>query len=564
MPRYLTPTTAEWTPAHVRHLLRRAGFGSTPQGAAAYGAMTREAAVEAIIENALSQRPPDVPDDMSPLIEPQELREKYKNLPEEERQQRINEMRRENRLAVKRMETWWMERMLTSPGFLREKMTLFWHGHFATSAEKVQAAMHSFDMYKRLWTNSLGNFHDLTLSVAKAPAMLRYLDNDQNRLGSPNENFARELFELFTLGIGHYTEQDIKEAARALTGWTGRGGQFQFVQRRHDAGRKTVFGESGNFKGEDIIKLVMRHPQMPRWITAKIWRYLVWDEPSPELVEELAEAFVADGLILWKFLRRIFLSEAFNSEKAIRSLIKSPAQFLVGLEMDLLCRPTRPALHNLFMRALGQELFFPPNVKGWEGGRTWINSNTLLARVNIANYFVHGTLPDLGRGPGGLSLNELRRLAREEGVELPPVKQQRPARGKDAPVRRRQGDTLSDDPRDASALGGSPPMMQGQSTMAGMDDDGDDSLPPPTLQLPPPLDLDKLLSTLAFNDAPSLAEALSWRFLDGPLPADHREAILAEAKAAKIRPGQPLTDESTRHGRALVHMLLGLAEYQLA
>jgi uncharacterized protein (DUF1800 family) len=523
MMKYLAQETSPWTQAQARHLLRRAGFGSTPAGAQQLAAMTREQAIDTIIEDSMRvrlEKPSDIdmphPQQMARIISESGA------MTEEEKRVKRREIAGINRRAVRDLQLFWLERMATSPGFLREKLTLFWHGHFATSAQKVKSSFLNWDMYQRLWTYGIADFHTLTSHVAKSPAMLNYLDANKNVVGKPNENFARELFELFALGIGNYTEKDIKEAARAFTGWASRGDEFIFRQRKHDKGRKKVFGKSGNFQGDDIIALVMEHPAMPRWITAKLWSYFAYENPEDELVDELAAAFVEDRLNVRKLLRRIFLSKAFYSQRAMHSQIKSPIQYLVQLRGDLLTHFNQEWIIVQSMRHLGQSLFYPPNVKGWDGGKAWINSNTLLLRVNVANYMVNGILPDFAN-----RRNQRQREQRQQQNEMANM----------------MNNMAADDPR----------MM----------DEVEAAPAPSSRNVRPPLQLDKLLATMEFENQETLVNACVDRFLAMPVEPERMQAFRDEISTVKFTPNGKFSRADDKKIRSMIRMILAMAEYQL-
>lgn len=284
----------------------------------------------------------------------------------------------------KKLSAWWLYVMLRTPDVLREKMTLFWHGHFATSAAKVQDAwlMHrQNELFRR---HALDAWETLVQGVSRDPAMLIYLDSAVNRRSHPNENYARELMELFCLGEGQYSEQDIREAARCFTGWEVRRGKFYLNRRQLDLGEKTVLGERGPFSGEEVVRVILRQPAAPRFLARKLVRFFVLDEPElPDaLLEPLAVEFRESGLDVGRLVRRILGSRLFFSEHALGRKVRSPVELGVGLLRAL------EGSGNVFrlaeeLAALGQELFYPPNVKGWDGGRTWINSSTLLGRASL-------------------------------------------------------------------------------------------------------------------------------------------------------------------------------------
>jgi uncharacterized protein (DUF1800 family) len=302
---------------------------------------------------------------------------------------------RQQREQVQDLRYWWLQRMAFGPRPLQEKLTLFWHGHFATSVQKVKSAYYMWRQNEIFRRYGSGNWVGLMTAVSKDPAMLIWLDQAQSRKEHPNENFAREVMELFALGEGNYTEKDIAEAARALTGWSldRLNQEFIYRPRMHDEGVKTLLGRSGNFGGDEVLKIICAQPQSGRFIARKLWVFFGNENPSAELVEALAGNFRANGSDFKPFLRTLFLSEEFYSADVIRQQVKSPVQWLVGsirvLERNI---PPPPVCMNA-LRLLGQDLLAPPNVKGWDGGLSWITTNNLLNRYNFANYLVLGESP---------------------------------------------------------------------------------------------------------------------------------------------------------------------------
>ncbi|MGN6643934.1 MAG: DUF1800 domain-containing protein, partial [Verrucomicrobiota bacterium] len=301
----------------------------------------------------------------------------------------------------------WINRMVKGPRPFKEKMTLFLHGHFATSAEKVRDAYYMWrqnELFRRLAT---GSWLQMLLEVGKDPAMLIWLDQAQSRKEKPNENFAREVMELFTLGEGHYTEKDIGEGARALTGWSLDREQQKFVERPrfHDQGIKTILGRTGDFDGDDFLKIIVEQPQAAVFITAKLWSFFAGEMPSPELNAALAAEFRRSGNTFKPVLRTMFLSEEFYSPSIIRHQVKSPVQWMVGTARMLECELPPPLATTNLLRSQGQDLFAPPNVKGWDGGLAWITTNTLLTRYNEAAALTEGDVSVLagmakGKKPG--------------------------------------------------------------------------------------------------------------------------------------------------------------------
>ncbi len=363
--------------------------------------MPMDEAVESFLDFTKSTDdvpPPNMPDN------PDSIRE-VRNLTTEQKQALF----RANREAIEEIRGWWVTRMLRSPRPLQEKLTLFWHGHFATSANDVKNARHMLQQNQFLRQHCAGNFRDLVLGISRDPAMLKYLDNNTNRKGRPNENYARELLELFTIGIGHYSEEDVKEAARAFTGWTFVGDQFRFVSFQHDYGSKKFLGRSGNFDGTDIVDIILEQPRTAEFIAAKLFTFFVHENPAPTLVTQLGNALRGEKYEVLPFLRMLFRSEVFYSPAAWRTQIKSPAQLVVGTAR-LLGVETNPRALVVAMRTLGQDLLFPPNVKGWDGGEAWINTNTLLMRYNLARYFLTGELPG---NPRQLPMGPQRRALRQ-------------------------------------------------------------------------------------------------------------------------------------------------------
>ena len=282
---------------------------------------------------------------------------------------------------LKNLNLTWLSEMINSEAQMREKMSLFWHGHFACRVINIYFQQQLINIIRE---NSLGNFGDLLREVSKSPAMLSFLNNQQNKKQHPNENFAREVMELFTMGRGNYTEEDVKEGARAFTGW-GFNLQGEFIDRPfvHDNGRKTFLGKTGNFNGDDIIDMLLQQKQTARFITAKLYRYFVNETPDPEKIDLLSDKFYQSNYNIKKLLTEIFTSDWFYSDKNIGTHIKSPVELLVGIRRLIPMELDKPEVQLLFQRALGQILFYPPNVAGWPGGKNWIDSSALMLRMRI-------------------------------------------------------------------------------------------------------------------------------------------------------------------------------------
>ncbi len=379
--------------ADARHLAGRTGFAAEPAIVAELRPLTYPQAVDRLL--AETRTTPLTPAPTWVGQWPLEGR-RFKDLSPEQRKALVKELRR----RARDLKAWWYREMLATDAPLTEHMTLFWHNHFTSSLRKVRLPTLLYRQNLLLRRYALGNFGTLLHAVARDPAMVLYLDNQTNRKGRPNENFARELLELFTLGEGHYREQDIKNAARAFTGWEAnrRTGRFRFNRRVHDDGVKTFMGRTGRFDGDDIIDIVLAQPQTARFVTAKLWRDMVSERPDPAEVRRLAAVFRNHHYEIRPLLRAMLLSPQFRAAADRGRLIKSPVELLVGtLRMfGLAVKPERLVQAG---RALGQDLFDPPNVKGWPGGDAWISSATLLVRQQLLSRLVRGM--EMGRRGGG-------------------------------------------------------------------------------------------------------------------------------------------------------------------
>jgi uncharacterized protein (DUF1800 family) len=399
----LKPLAAEkWDYGKAAHLLNRAGFGGPPEEIEALLALGPEKGVDRLLDDEAVPDLTPPPEWTKPDPERARQLAGAQRLSPEERQKLQREEQQRQRDRLVELQGWWLQRMAYGPRPLREKMVLFWHGHFATSFEKVRDATLMWrqnEMFRRLAT---GNWLELLIETAKDPAMLIWLDQAQSRKERPNENFAREVMEVFALGEGEYTENDVAEGARALTGWTYDRAAQRFANRPawHDAGKKVIFGKEGNFDGEDFLELIVSRPAAGRFITRKLWRFFAGTEPLEELVGALASLFRRSGNEFKPLLRAMFRSEEFYSPAVRRNQVKSPTQWLVG-SVRMLERELPPAAVCAAMtRSLGQDLFAPPNVKGWDEGVGWITTNTLLARYNQASVLVYGEPGAVSRGPG--------------------------------------------------------------------------------------------------------------------------------------------------------------------
>lgn len=281
----------------------------------------------------------------------------------------------------------WLQMMAGGIGSsFKHRMMVFWHGHFACRIVQPKLALQQMDVLEQ---HALGNFRDLVLGIARDPAMIRYLNNQQNRKQRPNENFARELMELFTIGRGHYTETDVKEAARAFTGWSSSPqGEYVFRNFQHDFGQKSFLGKTGNFDGEEIIDILLEQKQTAVFITRKIYRHFVNDQVDEARVTDLAEQFYRSNYDIGKLMYRIFSSDWFYDDRHMGTQIKSPVVLMAGLLRSLPTEFKSPNTLMMLMRALGQIIYNPPNVAGWPGGKNWIDNSTLLLRLNLPVYLL--------------------------------------------------------------------------------------------------------------------------------------------------------------------------------
>jgi uncharacterized protein (DUF1800 family) len=313
------------------------------------------------------------------------------------------------RVAAERDDTgeqirgWWLYCMLQGGHPMREKMTLFWHNHFATSIAKVQSPMLMYRQNCLLRQHALGKFGPFLQAISRDGAMLVWLDSNSNVKGKPNENYAREVMELFSLGVGNYTEKDIRAAARAFTGWHTDGVGFKFNAGLHDDGTKTVLGQTGAWDGGDVVRIVLEQPAAARFLVRKLYHFLINenDEPPDTFLEPLCVAFRKSDYDIAALLKTMLLSRHFYSEHAFRQRVKSPVEYVLGAvqavyrrygetEPDYRPLPQQALVHRL--DAMGQQLLAPPNVKGWRGGRNWLNTSTVLERYNFAEALVMGTV----------------------------------------------------------------------------------------------------------------------------------------------------------------------------
>lgn len=394
----LAPYKGPWNAKLSAHLLRRAGFGGTPAAVGRLASAGVREAVDSIVNfpdtSALPQ-PSDVYDPRSAFAAYfGGGRRQGMPVDQETRRMMGMEIRKNERRSILSMQTWWLDRMLATPAPLQEKMALYFHGHFTSAAiqKGVSPAM-TFKQNQLFRDNALGNLRDLTWKVSIDPAMLVYLDNARNDAQHPNENYARELMELFTLGVDRYTENDVRESARAWTGWKVRPllGDAYFVARAHDSGTKTFLGQTGNFTGQDIVNIIFSKPQAAEFFAGSLLNFFVYNNPEPELVSAVASLLRKNDFNLKPVMSTLFRSNVFYSKRAYRALVKSPVEYVVGTYNALgITNTDTLALRGL--NQMGQILFYPPNVAGWSGGQNWLTSQTLIARQNFVAGIVNSPM----------------------------------------------------------------------------------------------------------------------------------------------------------------------------
>jgi uncharacterized protein (DUF1800 family) len=374
------PTAAEpWDRARAAHLYRRAAFGASREELLEAERLGAEGTLDLLLRGR-----PGADD----------IRETLNDV---------------GRLAAARddngeeLRSWWLYCMLQGGHPLREKLTLFWHNHFATSLGKVRDPALMYRQNCLLRSHALGRFGELLHAIGRDPAMLVWLDSNSNIKEHPNENYARELMELFSLGVGNYSETDVREAARAFTGWHTSGGNFRFNAAAHDDSTKTFLGQTGNWNGDDVVRIILNRPACARFLVGKLYRFLISEtaDPSDALLEPLCQAFRAGGYELAPLVRTMLCSRLFQSNHSFRQRVKGPVEYVLGAvravyrrydEADPDYRPLPQQTLVKTIGAMGQPLFTPPNVKGWAGGRSWLNTSTLLERDNFAHALATGIL----------------------------------------------------------------------------------------------------------------------------------------------------------------------------
>jgi uncharacterized protein (DUF1800 family) len=565
----LTPIDpADWSPARAAHLLERAGFGGTPADVRRLAAMTPSAAVALMVRGeAQAGDLPDFDDsglwDASlaqfPVSRPAatDLAERtgaamgVRVKPGGERPlqpvtNRFFYWLRATTLETRRVAFWWLERMLRSRHPLEEKMTLFWHGHFATTEEKLRDYRKIKQQLDTLRAGALGSFRDLLTAVAKDPAMLVFLDATHNVKGAPNENFGREVMELFTMGVGNYTEDDIREAARAFTGWTNDDLAFAFDASRHDDGEKRFLGRTGAFDGDDILRIILQQEQTANYIAAKIYRFFVRTDLDPEFARRLGAVLREKDYEIAPFLTTLLLSQDFYSAASVATHIKSPTELIVSTYRKL-GLSTLPGVPDPYVvgRTLGQVLLYPPTVAGWGEGRSWITPGLLFERGNFARDvlfpdMISFTDPNLDPG------DEVRRVNRNinAGMDITPA-------------------TLEEGAAPSSVAGIQEAFNTRYASLAGWQEAMRRLKPTPRAAAQ--FSLSEMMAEDGVSTVEGAVDALAGRLLRTPLSPAARTELLA------LLAGELGTDDLTdaqsycEHGLRLVaHGIMCAPQYQLS
>jgi uncharacterized protein (DUF1800 family) len=564
----LPPLSKEaWSLRHARHLLNRAGFGVPWERAEALYKMGPEEAVVSLVDYGPATslpRPEHVlePQRRSDLIAL--YRDQHGERPDADTLRHlIGERRRAEREAIEDLKAWWIQRMAESPKPLEEKMALFWHGHFATSAQKTRYSEPIYDLNALFRSHATGNFKELTIAVGQSASMLDYLDNRKSTKEHPNENWARELMELFTLGVGNYSEDDIKASARAFTGWTTRGDGFEYNLPVHDTGEKTFMGHTGQLDGWDIIDIIFDQPAASTFLCTKLYKYFVQEDPDMAVVDAMAKTFRESGFEVRPVLQELFASAAFYRPEVMGSQVKSPAQFVVQLADDLGLE--RPPYNQLARgtRLLGQDLFYPPNVKGWDGNRAWINANNLLLRYNLPPEVVRATERNAAR-PAAMQEMTMQSTGME--MQAASMKQKKPAGGPTEEdrkaYRQQQRRELTAALKKLSASerkekrevlrNGTPGEKRAMLRELGV-------APPPWTPKNPVHVFDQL----TFSSVGECLTALGDRFLTVPLSQEQKKELIAALgnpdPARALKANQIPRDQR----EAVLRLITSMAEYQL-
>jgi hypothetical protein len=568
---------ADWDRARAKHLLNRAGFGGTPEDIDRLATLTPVEAVRRIIdyekvENGdlpafehsgvydptLKVFPPSRPattrkaettgEAIGVRVKPGGSRRMQPVV------DRFFFWLRATALETRRIAAWWADRMVSTDRPLQEKMALFWHGHFATGADKVRDYRKMLVQLELFHQKGTGNFRELLIAVAQDPAMLVFLDAGQNVKGAPNENFGREVMELFTMGVGNYSEHDIREAARAFTGWTNDDLRFKLDEAKHDTGEKEFLGRRGNFDGVDILNIILDQKVTANFMAGKIYRYFVRDDLSPDLQKRLGAILRENDYELRPLLRTIFLSRDFYSEPSVGTRIKGPVDLIVSMcrELGVKRLPGVPDF-NSSCGELGQVLLNPPTVAGWAQGRSWITPGMLLARGNLARQMllpdmINFTDPNLDPGPQIREVNN--RILRGMSVTA-------------ATSEENPGTGMADDRAMANVLADKEDFNTRYGSLNGWREAA--RKVKPTLRVPAQFNLSNLVLSAQPRTTTEVVDLMLGRFLSMPLAEKSRLALIgfldSELGTSDIGRAETYMEEPLR---LLVHLIMSTPEYQLA
>jgi len=394
--RDIRDTAAAWDARAARHLFNRAGFGATSAEIAAAVAAGRERTVEDLLASDAGRE--------ALYAEPRPLTRHAVLLPlagdadPDARRVVVDRRRRQFAEGLEAYETWWMSHLLAADDPLRDRMTLFWHGLIPSNKYTVRYGLEMIEQHQMLREHALGSFRAILRGMARDGAMLSYLDNDTNVRKHPNENWARELMELFALGEGHYTEQDVQEAARAFTGWGKENHRFVFHESEHDDGAKTVLGVSGRLDGDDVIEIILGQPACADYLAGRLLAFFEGAPPDAARRAEYAEILRAGDYELKPFLRKLLLDPRFYRDDIVGQRVAGPIDYLVGTARRLQLGVPEPLL-LAGGAVLGQQLFAPPSVKGWDGDMAWISTSSVLQRSNLAGVLLGQVTADDLRDP---------------------------------------------------------------------------------------------------------------------------------------------------------------------
>ena len=565
----------DWNYERAAHLLERAGFGGTPDTIQRFANMSPSSAVKSLVhfdksspnvnsfdhsgihDAGLDPFPPSRPATTELAKKNGEaLGVKVKPTGNRRLQPVVNKFfywLRASVLETNRVSYWWANRMVASEHPLQEKMALFWHGHYAVNESKVRdyrKLLKELELFHEMGT---GNFRDLMVAVARDPAMLSFLDAGVNIKGAPNENFAREIMELFTMGVGNYTEGDIREAARAFTGWNYDGLEFVVNEVDHDNDQKDFLGHTGNFDGIDIIDIIMEQPVTAEYMAGKMYHFFVRDSVDPEFGDQLGSLFRNVNYDISLFLETLFLSKDFYSEASVGTHIKSPVELAVStyVKLGLSEVPGVPDF-NQTTSALGQALFRPPTVAGWAGGRSWITPGLLLERGNFARDVL---FPDINFIPpdrmnGSREIQSVARRVRE-GLDITAATQ--PSSIGEGQVMA-ESNMLADRDEDFNTRYGS--FRGWQMAIQRVK-----PIPRHTAQV----DLSAMVLKQEINTTSEVVDFLIQRFMRVPPGADSRNMLIEfltnELGTENIVEAESYMEDSLR---MTLHLLLSQPEYQLS